>query len=62
MPEPTLQELRDKLKQVNDDYHDAIGEILVSEHIKVEHKALVGSRADKIFGLMNELNSLLDSF
>jgi len=62
MPESTLQELRDKLRKANDDYHEIIGEILVSEHIVVRHKVKVGAKADMIFSLMNELNKFLDSF
>lgn len=61
MPESTLQELRDKLHKVNDNYHEVVDEILMSAHIKVEHKAIVGSGAKEIFDLMNELNKFLDN-
>lgn len=61
MPKPTLQELKARLHRANDDFHEAVDETLSSEHVKVEHKADIGSLADGIFDLMHRLNSSMDS-
>lgn len=61
MPEPTLQELRDKLHQANDDYHEVINEMLCCGQINVKYKVIIGFRARVIFDLMNELNSFMDN-
>ena len=55
MPEPTLQELRDKLHQVNDDYHEAIDDLLTSDALYVEHKVTIAAKAVTIFRLMEEI-------
>ncbi len=61
MPEPTLQELKDKLHQANDSYHEVVGDIFLSEYINVGYKSIVGSRANRIFDLMNDLNKFMDN-
>jgi len=47
------------LKKANDDYHAAIDEILKSDDVIVEHKAIVGSSAEKIFRGMAKIMNLL---
>ena len=50
-----IERLRQKLKKANDDYHDAVDDVLLSESLFVEHKCQIGIKASMIFRLMEEI-------
>lgn len=56
----SLKELADELKKVNDDYHEVIDEILELKDLDVVNKAVIGSKARRIFGYMDDLNRYLE--
>ena len=49
------ERLRQKLKKANDDYHDAVDGVLLSDSLFVEHKCQIGVKASVIFKLMEEI-------
>ena len=52
-----IERLKKKLKKANDDYHDAVDEVLVSDVLFVEHKCQIAVKASIIFKLMEEILS-----
>ena len=50
-----IEKLRKKLKKANDDYHDAVDDVLTSDVLYVEHKVAIASKAKTIFTLMEEI-------
>ncbi len=50
-----IEKLRQKLKKANDDYHDAVDNVLLSDSLFVEHKCQIGNKASIIFKLMEEI-------
>ncbi len=50
-----IERLKHKLKKANDDYHDAVDDILLSNVIGVEHKCHIAAKASTIFKLMEEI-------
>ena len=52
-----IEKLKKKLKKANDDYHDAVDEVLVSDKLFVEHKCHIAVKAATIFKLMAEILS-----
>ncbi len=50
-----IEKLKNKLKKANDDYHDAVDEVLVSDVLFVEHKCQIALKASTIFRLMEEI-------
>lgn len=50
-----IERLRQKLKKANDDYHEAVDGILLSDVLFVEHKCQIGQKASTIFKLMEEI-------
>lgn len=50
-----IERLRKKLKKANDDYHEAVNDVLLSESLFVEHKCQIGMKASVIFKLMAEI-------
>jgi len=51
----------EQLIKANDDYHEAVGEIFLSEDISVEVKAKFGAFHNNIFQLMTEAQTLFES-
>ena len=49
-----IERLKKKLKKANDDYHEAVDEVLVST-VFVEHKCHIAVKAATIFKLMEEI-------
>ena len=50
-----IERLKKKLKKANDDYHEAVDDVLVSGGLYVEHKCQIASKASVIFKLMEEI-------
>ena len=50
-----IERLQKKLKKANDDYHDAVDEVLLSNVLFVEHKCKIGAKAKEVFKLMEEI-------
>ncbi len=50
-----IERLKKKLKKANDDYHDAVDEVLTSDVLFVEHKCHIAVKASTIFKLMEEI-------
>lgn len=50
-----IERLRKKLKKANDDYHEAVDDVLLSGSLFVEHKCQIGVRAAIIFQKMEEI-------
>ena len=50
-----IERLKKKLKKANDDYHDAVDEVLTSDVLFVEHKCKIAALAATIFRLMEEI-------
>lgn len=50
-----IERLKDKLRKANDNYHDAVDDVLLSDLLFVEHKCQIGVRASTIFNLMEEI-------
>lgn len=51
----TIEKLRKSLKKANDEYHEAVDDVLLSTGLYVEHKAAIASKALTIFKLMEEI-------
>lgn len=52
-----IERLKKKLKKANDDYHEAVDEVLVSDVLYVEHKCSIAVKAFTIFKLMEEISA-----
>ena len=50
-----IERLQKKLKKANDDYHDAVDEVMTSDVLFVEHKCRIATKASVIFKLMEEI-------
>lgn len=50
-----IERLKKKLKKANDDYHEAVDEVLTSDVLYVEHKVAIAVKAFTIFKLMEEI-------
>jgi len=50
-----IERLQHKLKKANDEYHNAVDEVLTSGVLYVEHKCVIASKASTIFRLMEEI-------
>lgn len=50
-----IERLKKKLKKANDDYHEAVDSVLLSDNLFVEHKCQIGMKASTIFRLMEEI-------
>ena len=50
-----IERIRKKLKKSNDDYHEAVDEVMVSDSLFVEHKCHIASKASVIFKLMADI-------
>ena len=50
-----IERLRKKLKKANDDYHEAVDEVMLSNILGVEHKCKIGAKAKVAFELMSEI-------
>ena len=50
-----IERLKKKLKKANDDYHDAVDEVMVSDKLFVEHKCHISVKASTVFKLMEEI-------
>lgn len=50
-----IERLKKKLKKANDDYHEAINDVLTSDVLYVEHKVAIATKAKTIFTLMEEI-------
>ncbi len=50
-----IERLRKKLKKANDDYHDAVDAVLLSDRLFVEHKCQISCDAKTIFKLMGDI-------
>ena len=50
-----IERLKKKLKKANDDYHDAVDDVLSSDALFVEHKCQIALKASTIFKLMEEI-------
>ncbi len=51
-----------KLKKSNDNYHEAIGEILLDEDFPLKLKTKLGCEAEIIFAKMAQINDLIAAF
>ena len=59
MPDQTPYE---KLKRANDDYHDAVDEILLGEDVPVGVKVEFGTIIHEIFHLMQKANLIVTKY
>lgn len=50
-----IEKLRKKLKKSNDDYHEAIDDVMTSDVLFVEHKCQIAVKASVVFKLMEEI-------
>jgi hypothetical protein len=50
-----IERLQKKLKKSNDDYHEAVDEVMTSDVLFVEHKCDIAAMAKVIFKLMSEI-------
>lgn len=50
-----IERLKDKLRKANDNYHDAVDDVLLSDSLFVEHKCDIGVKVATIFSLMSEI-------
>ncbi len=50
-----IEKLQKNLKKANDDYHEAVDDVLVSDVLLVEHKCQIAVKASTIFKLMEEI-------
>ena len=51
----TIDKLRKNLKKSNDDYHEAVDDVLKANGLYVEHKATIAQKAGIIFKQMEEI-------
>jgi len=61
MPKPIDQIIKD-LKKANDDYHDAVEDLLECEDFNVEQRSVIGSKAHIIFRKMADLSRILANY
>lgn len=52
----------ENLQQANDDYHEAVGEILADETVLVEARAKFGKYTNIAFDMMREAKTQIESF
>ena len=52
----------EKLRKSNDDYHEAVGEILEDENVSVKVRANFGAIADAVFNMMNQADTLIAEY
>ncbi len=50
-----IERLKKKLKKANDDYHEAVDDVLLSDDLFVEHKCHIAVKASTVFRLMEEI-------
>lgn len=50
-----IEKLQKKLKKSNDDYHEAVDDVMTSDVLFVEHKCSIAVKASVIFKLMEEI-------
>ena len=61
MPEPeTIEEVIERINSANDNYHEAINEVMQAEFIPVEVKTAVGARANELFRYMSGITDILN--
>ena len=48
-----------KLNKANDDYHEAVSEILLEENVPIEIKVKFGSIVNSIFTMMEQAKNLI---
>lgn len=46
----------ENLVKANDDYHEAVGEILADDSVPVEDRAKFGAITDAVFNMMKQAN------
>ena len=49
----------EKLLKANDDYHEAVGEILLDGDVPVETKVKFGSIVDSVFSMMTQARNFI---
>lgn len=52
----------EKLIKANDDYHEAVGEILADETVPIEGRAKFGAITDAVFNMMTQANELIAEY
>jgi len=52
----------EKLQKANDDYHEAVGEILADEGIIADKRAKFGSIVDAVFHMMKQANDFIAQY
>ena len=57
-----MNPLQEKLKQANEDYHEAVGEILADETVPIEGRAKFGAITDAVFNMMAQANTLIAQY
>jgi hypothetical protein len=50
-----IERLKKKLKKANDEYHEAVDDVMTSDVLFVEHKCSIAVKASTIFRLMSEI-------
>ena len=50
------------LAKANDDYHEAVGEILADETVPIEGRAKFGAITDAVFNMMAQANEQIKSY
>jgi hypothetical protein len=50
-----IERLKKELKKANDEYHEAVDEVMTSDVLFVEHKCHIAVKASVIFKLMEEI-------
>lgn len=58
----TSMTLLDKLKKANDNYHEAVDDILMDEDVNINTKADFGCICSNIFRQMTKVNTLMESY
>ena len=53
---------QEKLQQANDDYHEAVGEILTDETVSVGGRAKFGAITDAVFNMMRQANEQIAEY
>jgi hypothetical protein len=51
-----------KLVKANDDYHEAVGEILLDEDLPLKLKVELSCEAEKVFAAMTRANDIIAAF
>ena len=52
----------ESLQQANDDYHEAVGEILTDEIVSVEGRAKFGAITDAVFNMMRQASEQIKPY